>query len=344
MRRLSRGARTVIVPLLVVVVALCSGWWVGGRTSADARSSLASALDALPVSVDVAGVTDWAVIRETVGVDDAVLRDLTTRSVLAGSIDGMRAAYGWSATDLDWEAFGQSAAGGVLVARLSGGVSVDGVEKGLRSLGYQRADDIWTLDDSGKARIGPELAAVLGAVAIVPRQRLIVAGPDIGAVRRGLAPTRHGARSLLDRRPVADLASALNGAQAVLLQSGSTICAATALPADSDVEAQAAAAVARAGRLASPIVAGRGLSDDGRHQDLTFVAAFDSAGQAAEQARVRGALATGPFIGRSGLIEDSLQLTSATAEGAVTALRFDVDPDRGAYMSGEGPLLFAGCP
>lgn len=344
MRHLSRGARTVIVPLLVVLVALCSGWWVNGRIAADSRSSLAAALDSMPASVDVAGVTDWSAIRETVGTDDAALRDLTTRSVLGGSIDDMRTAYGWSAADLDWEAFGQTPAGGVLVARLSGSVSVDRIEKGLRSLGYQREDGVWALDDQGRARIGPELAAVLGAVAIVPRQRLLVAGADRGAVHRGLAPIRHGARSLLDRRPVADLASALAGSETVLVQAGGTACAASALPEDADVVAQAAAALARSGRLVQPTFAGRGLADDSRRQDIRFVTVFDSAAQAADQARVRSALASGPFIGRSGLIEDSLTLASATAQGPVATLRFDVDPDRGSYMSGEGPLLFAGCP
>lgn len=344
MRHLRRSVRTVMVPLLVVLVALCSGWWAGERNGIDARSSLASALDSLPTSVNVAGVTDWSAIRETVGGEDAALRDLTTRSVLAGSVDDMRGAYGWSVADLDWEAFGQTSTGGILVARWSGSLSLDRIEEGLGSLGYEREGGVWTLDAPGRARIGPELAAVLGAVAIVPGKRLLVAGADEAVVRRGLAPILHGARSLLDRRAVADLASALSGAEAVLVQAGRTACAASALPADADVAAQAAQAVERVGPLAQPVFAARGLSDDGRRQSIGFAAVFDSSGQAVDQARVRGALATGAFIGRSGLIEDSLELRSATARGAVSLLRFDLDPDRGAYMSGEGPLLFAGCP
>lgn len=344
MRYLRRSVRTVMVPFLVVLVALYSSWWAGGLNSADSRSSVASALDSLPAAVNVAGVTDWSAIRKTVGADDAALRDLTTRSVLAGSTDEMSTAYGWSVADLEWEAFGQTSTGGTLVARWSNAVSLNRVERGLRSLGYQREDGIWTLDAPGRARIGPELAAVLGAISIVPRKRLFVAGADEGVVRRGLAPIRHGARSLLDRRAVADLAASLAGSDALLVQAGSTACAASALPTDPDVAAQAAQAVTRAGRLARPVFAGRGLSDDGRRQSIGFAAVFDSTAQAADQVRVRGALASGPFIGRSGLIEDSLELTSATAHGAVSLLRFDLDPDRGAYLSGEGPLLFAGCP
>lgn len=344
MRRLPHAARFVIVPLLVGFVALGLGRWASGQIDVDSRSSLASALDALPASANVAGVTNWSAIRDNLNADDAALRDLTTRSVLAGSIDGMRDVFGWSALDLDWEAYGQTSTRGVLAARLSDSMSTDQVTRGLRAVGYRPRGEVWTLDDQGQAKLGPELAAVLGTVAVVPREKLLVAAAEQGEVRRALATIRHGARSLLDRRPVADLAAELNGADSVLIQAGRTACRASALPADTDVVAQAAAAIRRSGHLATPSFAGRGLSDDGRRQQLSFVAAFDSPATAAQQVRVREALASGPFIGRSGQIEDSLEITSATAHGAVSVLRFDVDPDRGAYMSGEGPLLFAGCP
>lgn len=345
MRFVRRAARSVIVPLSVLAVALAAGWWAGGRLAPDARTSVASALDALPASVAVAGVTDWQQIREQVGTDDAGLRDLTSRSVLAGSIDVMATSYGWSVADLDWEAYGQSSRGGVLVARLSDDVASARVERGLRTIGYRRTGDVWSLDAEGRARIGPELASALGDVALVPRERLIVAGSAVGDVRRGMATVLHGGASLLDRRPVAQLAGELVGAGSVLVQSGSTACEAAAVgAADPDVADQAAVAVGRAGRLARPRFAARGLFDDGRRQDIAFVAAFGSSAEAARQARVRGALATGPFIGRSGLIQDSLDLTSSSARGIVTSLRFEVDPDLGAYMSGEGPVLFASCP
>lgn len=345
MRFVRRAARTLIVPLTVLAVTLAAGWWAGGRLAPDSRTSLASALDALPSSVAVAGVTDWRQIRSQVGIEDAGLRDLTSRSVLAGSIDVMASTYGWTAADLDWEAYGQSSRGGVLVARLSDEVAPDQVERGLRTIGYRRSGGVWSLDAEGRARIGPELAATLGAVAIVPRGRLIVAGSAVGDVRRGMATVNHGARSLLDRRPVAELADELVGAGSVLVQSGASACESSAVgAADPDVADQAAVAVERVGRLARPSFAGRALFDDGRRQDIVFVAAFDSPAEASRQARVRGALATGPFIGRSGLIQDSLDLTSSTARGAVTYLRFEVDPELGAYMSGEGPVLFASCP
>lgn len=336
---------TVIVPLLVLLVALTAGTWIGGRVDADSRASLASALDALPASAQVASVTDWAQIRDGVGIDDAALRDVSTRSVLASSAEQMQSEFGWSVADLDWEALGQTAAAeSVLVAQFSSSALLREVEESLNRLGYQRRDSVWTLDDDGRAKIGPRLAGVLGSVAIVARQRLVVAGSSVGDVRRALAPIQHGARSLLDRRPVADLAAALAGAEAVLIQSGSVACVSAALPDDPEVAAQAVAAVARAGELVRPQFTGRALSDVGRRQQIRFAAVFGSRTVAAQQATVRGALATGQFVGRSGRVEDSLRLESATSAGAVSTLRFEVAPDRGAYMSGEGPLLFAGCP
>lgn len=344
MKYLREHVFTVIVPFLVLLVALAAGQWFNGRVDADSRAPLASALDAMPVSVTAASVTHWARIRDGVGLEDAALRDLATRSVLATSTDQMQKLFGWSVADLEWEAFGQTATEAVIVARLSTSSLVDEVEDGLRSLGYQRRGNVWTLNDAGRAQIGPKLAQALGSVAIVPRERLVVAASSVEGVKLALAPIEHGARSLLDRRPVAELAAALPDAEAVLVQSGSVACASAALQDDPEVKAQAAAAVARAGELVRPKFAGRALSDDGHRQQIRFAAVFDSAPIAARQAKVRGALATGPFIGRSGEVEDSLRLKSATSAGVVSTLRFAVDPDRGAYLSGEGPLLFAGCP
>ncbi len=72
--------------------------------------------------------------------------------------------------------------------------------------------------------------------------------------------------------------------------------------------------------------------------------AFDSPSQAAAQLRARKALATGPFIGGSGRVEDSLQLTDSRVDGSTATLRFDHDqPGAASYMGGSGPLLFASC-
>jgi hypothetical protein len=223
-------------------------------------------------------------------------------------------------------------------------VSIDAVQRRLEQLGYRRTGDTWSIDPAA-ATVTPELAATLAHVALDRRRRLVVATDRPGYVADVLGTVRGSKSSALSVRPVADVAAALAGSDTAVIQAGRFSCRATSLDAlGDDVQAQADAAVARAGELATPVFTGRGLVDDGGRQSIRFAAAFDSPAQAAGQARTRTALATGPFIGRSGRIEDSLALRAATVEGSVATLRFALDPDTGAYMSGEGPALFAGCP
>jgi len=347
----------VLAPVIVIAVAVAAGSWASARQP-DTRSSLVSALDSLPRGTVVAGFTDWAAIRDDLGLgaassaagraalaDDASLRDLTTRSVLGGVISDMHTAYGWSAADLEWESYGQAPAGAAMVARFSGSVSIGDVEDRLDTLGYTRSGGVWTLGADAAAGVGPQLAATLGNLAFDARRHLVVAADRPAYVPEVLAAIRGDDPSALSVRPLADVAAALAGSDTAVVQSGAFACRATSIAAlGADVQAQAEAAVARAGELATPMFTGRGLVDGTRSQTIRFAAAFGSPAQAAEQSRVRAALSTGPFIGRSGRVEDSLDLRDATASGSVTTLRFALDPDAGAYMSGEGPALFAGCP
>lgn len=351
--------RLVVVPLVAVAVALSVGAWASGRTT-DSRPPLVSAFGSLPAGTLVAGFTDWASIRRDLGLgdastaagrsaltDDASLRDLTTRSVIGGLVADMHATYGWSAADLDWEAYGRAPAGAAMVARFSGSVSIDTVERRLGTLGYVRRDGVWSLPAGGSGtQVGPELAATLANIAIDPGRRLVVATDSPAFASTVLATIRGSRASVLTERALVDAATPLVGSDSVVVQAAAFGCRATSMSSGgADVQAQADAAVARGGGpLATPTFTGRGLVDGSRRQTIRFTSAFDSPARATDQSRVRAALATGPFIGRSGRIEDSLVLRSAVASGTVSTLTFALDPDRGAYMSGEGPLLFAACP
>ncbi|MCW2800159.1 MAG: hypothetical protein JWQ70_1631, partial [Aeromicrobium sp.] len=134
---------SVLAPLLVVGVALVGGFWASGH-DADGRSSLTAALDALPADTQVAGFTDWSLIRQHLDLgrastnaaratlnDDASLRDLTTRSVIGRSVEEMHSSFGWSAADVDWEAYGQATDGSVMVAHLDNSLSLATVRAGL---------------------------------------------------------------------------------------------------------------------------------------------------------------------------------------------------------------------
>lgn len=349
---------SVLAPLLVVAVAVVGGRWAGGKVAADTRSSLTSALDSLPADTQVAGFTDWAGIRKALGLgsarsvparasltNDASLRDLSTRSVLAQNTEAMHDQYGWSPADLDWEVYGQAQDGAAMVSRLDGSVSFESVRSHLRSLGYSRDGRVWTVDPEGSAG-SAELTGTLATIALVPRQRLVVAADRAAYISTVLETIDRDAPSLLSVRSAADVAGALGGADTALLQTGSFACEATSLEVQgTDVEAQARAAIVTAGSLVRPEFTGRALDSGTRSSEtMRFALAFRSPSVAAGQLRVRTALASGPFIGRSGRIEDSLVLHASAVRGSVALLRFRHDPDSAAYMTGDGPLLFAGCP
>jgi len=355
--RLRLVLMSVMVPLLVIAAAIAGGRWAGTAVSADPRSALTSALDTLPADTQVAGFTDWSRIRTVLGVgsttaadraaltDDASLRDLSTRSVLGQYTEQLHDAYGWSPADLDWEVYGQAGDGSVMVARLDGSVSFGSVRAHLKALGYSRDRDVWTIDkDSSSAR--SEFAATLAAVTLVPGQRLIVAADRPAYATTVLGTIHRDAPSLLSVRSAADVAGVLHGADTALLQTGGFACRSTSLrDAGTDVQAQARAAIDRSGALVRPTFAGRALDAGSRRSEaMRFALAFRSPTVAAGQIGVRTALATGPFIGRSGRVEESLVLRSSAVRGSTAVLRFRHDPDSTAYMTGDGPLLFAACP
>lgn len=357
--RLPRVVLVMVAPLLAIALAVSVASWASGREPST-RSSLALGLDALPRDTIVAGFTDWKAVRDGLGLgraattrgraaltDDASLRDLTTRSVIGGFVEDMHDAYGWSAADLDWESYGRAPSGAAMVGRFADDVSIDDVEDRLDRLGYTRRGDVWSLDTSEGSPVGPELASTLGHLAFDREERLVVAADRAAYVPAVLDTIDGSRRSALSVRATADVAEALAGSDSAFVQTRAFGCRATSFAAaDPTVQAQVAAALARTGKLTSPTATGRGLAEGGRggRQTIRFVATFGSTREAAEQLGVRSALATGPFIGRAGRIEDSLDLAGATVDGTATTLRFRLDPERAAYMTGEGPILFAGCP
>ena len=162
-----------------------------------------------------------------------------------------------------------------------------------------------------------------------------------------LAVVAGKARSLADGHAAADTARALAGSDSVLLQGGRLACQTTALARDAELQRQAQTAVERAGALEPYRFSGRGLTDRGGSgfsaQRVVFAMTFDSAVEASEQADVRARLATGPFIGRTGPIDETLRLRSADADEATVRLDFAHDPDTDVFMTGTGPVLFATC-
>ena len=339
MRFPAAGLGVYVASVLVMALAVSFGWWAAALRP-DTRPALTSALDVLPFRTNVVGFTDWAQIRKYVGLDDADGRDLTTRSVIDGGVANMRDVLGWSPADLEWEVYGQDPSGAASVVRLNGSVSFDDVRKKLRSAGYLQDGQTWSAPESSL------LPDIFARVALVPRQRLLVMSGQRGQIPRVLDVIEGRARSLAASHAAADTAQALAGSDSVILQGGTLGCTSTAVT-GGDRERQARVAIDRAGTLDPYRYSGRGVVDAGGSgfaaQRVVFAMTFDSAVGASEQARVRARLATGPFIGRTGRLDETLRLRSAATDESTVRLDFAHDPNTDVFMTGTGPVLFATC-
>ncbi len=353
----SRQTRPVVylVSLLVIVLAVASGYWAAALRP-DTRPALTSALDVLPARTTIVGFTDWSQIRDHVGLGDvdtvgeradlegrAATRDLSTRSVLGRSVDEMHEALGWSTADAEWEVYGQDPVGAASVVRLDGSVSFDEIRAGLEAARYVRDDDGTWRAREGTSRL-PE---ILTNIALVPRERLVVMSDGARQMPNVLAVIGGKARSLAAGHAAADTAMALAGSDSVLMQGGTLACQTTAIARDAELQRQARTAVERAGALEPYRFSGRGLTERGGSgfsaQRVIFAMTFDSAVEASEQADVRARLTSGPFIGRTGPTDETLRLRSADADEATVRLDFAHDPDTNVFMTGTGPVLFASC-
>jgi hypothetical protein len=333
------GLGVYVASVLVMALAVSFGWWAAALRP-DTRPALTSALDVVPFRSNVVGFTHWSQIRGNVGLDDASRRDLTTRSVIDG-VENMRALFGWTLDDLEWEVYGQDPAGAASVVRLDGSISFDDVREKLQSTGYRQDGRMWSITESST------LPNALAHIALLPRQRLLVMSGQSAQIPRVLDVVAGRARSLAASPEAAVTAQALAGSDSVILQGGTLGCASTAVASGDEREQQARTAVDRAGKLEPYRYSGRGVIDSGGSgfsaQRIAFAMTFDSAVEASEQAQVRARLSTGAFIGRTGQTDETLRLRSATADDSTARLDFAHDPDTDVFMTGTGPVLFAAC-
>ncbi len=352
MRLAVPGPGAYVVSVLVIALAVASGWWAG-TLRPDTKPALTSALDVIPARTTVVGFTHWAAIRDHLDLGDvdtrgeradlvaeAAERDLSTRSVFGRSEETMYERFGWSPAEIEWEVYGQDPVGAANVVRLDASVSFDDLRAKLRAADYRQRGETWSVAET------PGLPGILAHVALVPRQRLVVMSDRREQVPDVLDVVDGRARSLARVHAAAGTAQALAASDSVILQAGTLGCESTAV-ADEDRAQQARAAVERAGGLAEYRFSGRGILERGGSgfpaQRLVFAMTFDSAVVASDQARVRSRLSTGPFIGRTGPVSDTLRLDSASADDTTVRLAFDHDPDTDVFMPGTGPALFASC-
>ena len=261
--------------------------------------------------------------------------------MIGRNLEGMHDLVGWSPADFEWEVFGQDPrrlgrrrpAGRIgLLRRHPREAEGRRVPAGRSDLERPRPRDI---------------PGVLAHVALVPRQRLVVMSDQSGPIPGVLDVIAGRARSLAGSQAAADTAEALAGSDSVILQGGRLACGTTAVaPAPSwsgrrERRSSVPGAWSRTGT--ADVVSSIAVARASPAQRLVFAMTFGSAVVASEQASVRARLATGPFIGRSGSIDETLRLRSAGVDESTVRLDFAHDPDTDVFMTGTGPVLFATC-
>lgn len=326
-----------LAAVIAVVVAATLGYFLGGSAPVGGRSPLATAVASVPPNVSVLGFTDWGAILDRYSVDEALDRDLSTRSALASSdLDEIRSVLGWRLQDLAWETYAQDRVGDVVVVGLKGDVP-DAAR--MRKAGYRLGGEIWRA--TGRLENDRPLYRF---VAPLPKRHLVVMSDGFEAVEKSLDVIEGRHRSLGSNRQVSALVSALAAGETALLQIGPLGCDATATAVDPDTTDQVRAAEDRFGQLATYRWLGRGLDDDGSQlQSFVVAMPFASAAIASRQAEVRAAMSVGPFIGRAGDMREVLRLRSARTDGSTAVLTYDHPADSDFLMPGRGPLLPASC-
>jgi len=320
---------TSVLTAMAVVLALVTGCGVAGN----GRGPLATALSAAPATAREASFTDWSRVREgelAAAVQQGMRDDTLTRSVIATQAGSWRDAFGFPPQRLAWELTARSERGSALVVGWGEELDTDAVEAGLRRAGFEPDGGQWVRSPDSALPAG--LASVMVVVEIDVSTRVLRAADDPAVLRDD---------ALLDRRAVREVVAALGATpRSLLLQDGPAACAAAGVSGrGAQVAEQGAQAARRAGGLAEPLWSARAVDGDA----FTVALAFDSPSTAARQARVRERLTTGPFIGRSGRVEDVLTRPRFSADEVVAVLRFTRDPGGASLMSTTGPLLFAGC-
>ncbi|MBM7507725.1 hypothetical protein JOE61_001539 [Nocardioides salarius] len=351
--------------LLIAVLAVGVRWWRGPGSDLERAVSLA------PADTQRWTWTDWAAVRERLGVtgtdDDAVRRlldagfdaDLTSASGLVESAPLLAQSFGWSPASIDWELLAQSPDGALEIVGLGDDADASALGDRLESLGYTRPDSpegVWEGGEEVLARLnaasGSAGTPTLQFVALDEERSLLLASDQRAYLERSLEeaadehePSAAGVTDVLGTLPAQPLS-------AVLL-TGEQACGSLSMggAGDSD-QAAADELLAQAGPV-SPLT-GFVLAllppeedGDGGSQaplDLRVGLGFESEEQARTNADTRAALAAGPAPGQGGAFSDRFTVDEVTADA--TTVTLDLAPVAGAFPLSDlsdGPLLFATC-
>jgi hypothetical protein len=354
--------RRRIALLAMALVLVVVGALVVRKVWQDAhRSGLDEAIGVVPASTMRLAFTDWAAVRDRLGVPDrdrpgaATIDELTSKGYdsdlsAASSIDDSTAAlqenFGFSPATAAWEAYAQSKQGATMVVRMPDSFDMDQVTDHLSDLGFtkpSRADGVWEGGIDLVAAIDPTITPELQYVAVLADQHLIVTSDDEAYARTAAAVARGDGDSLADDPGTRDLVGKLAEPAAAMVWTRDFACDDLAMSqADEDSQAQADELVDKAGGV-TPL-SGLVMAMD---PDRTLVVGelFEDSRQARDNLEPRARLAVGDAPGRGGSFSDDLALVSSRTDGSAVLLRLRPKEKSGFVLSAldNGPVLFATC-
>ena len=347
------------VGILVVVAALLAGlavvglrWW----TERD-RTELQRAIDLAPGDGERFSWTDWAAVRDELGVDldadspseevtdflDAAYgADLSSASALPESAQLLHVQFGFSPASADWELFSQSAAGAVVMLHLPEDTDWDRIRSRITNLGYvepDEADGVWNGGSDVLGRIGSGITPEVGYIALDEEDSLVFTSDTRDYLAAAVDDAIGDGSSVTG---LGDVVEASGAPLSAAIYTGSHACGALAMgQADPDDQAQGEQLVRDAGEVNA--YTGFAMSvQPGLH--LRVAMSFESDDQARTNADTRAILAAGPAPGQGGAFPDRFALGPVEADGRVITL--PLEPVEGSYVLSDlstGPVLFATC-
>lgn len=353
------GMRRPAVVAIVVLVVVALGVLVVGQVEQARRSDLQRALDLAPSDAVRYSWTDWAAVREELGLDisadptraevtqllaRAFDADLSSTSALVGSAVSAQAELGYSPASIDWELFSQGSQGALVTMKLASGADVAAIGDDLERAGFTRPaepDGVWQGGPDVLARVGPTMTPELGYVTLDEEAGLLRTS-DVAEYVAAASTDGPSGTGQEHSQGLEDVVGAIGSPLAAAVYDGPYTCESLAMVgADRGEQTQASTLIAQAGAVSPLTGFAIGLEPGGGGR---VEMSFERDDQARQNADSRAALARGPAPGQGGSFPDRFALDEASASGRVVTLA--LRPTEGTFLLsdlGTGPVLFATC-
>lgn len=345
----------IVIALVLGVLVVAGGTALWKRTH---RTELRQAVDVVPRGTERLSFTDWAGVRDRLGVTGTSAKaveklasagydtDLSAVSSIDESGAALQKYFGFSPVTMLWEAYGQAAAGATMVAKMPDGFDFDTVVHHLEDLGFTRPatdDGVWKGGTDLVASIDPSITPELQYVAVLADHHLIVTSDTEEYAKTAAAVARGDQPSLGDVASVRELVGKVDDPLAAMVWPRDFVCTDLAMSqGDQDAQDAAQTLIAKAGKITPMSGMLMALTPE---RQLEVVQLYESRSQAKENLKARAALAVGEALGRGGSFSDELKLTEASTDGAAVRLVWEPRKKTGFVLSAldSGPVVFASC-